>query len=222
MIRVFLIDDHQLFIDGIKALLRQVDTIEIAGSATSGEEGLKMLRNKKNQADVLITDYSMGGMSGYELVKIIHKEIPDLKILTLSMHDDILYINKMINAGSLGYIMKNTGRKELIKAIETVNSGKIFYSPRVQEAILKQYTNTMNPVVKEKKKQAETEVDFTYREKQVLRLMLEGMPSKEIANILCMSFHTVNTHRRNIHSKISDVSNLTVSQYVKKYGILDD
>ena len=222
MIRVFLIDDHQLFIDGIKALLKQVDTIEIAGSATSGEEGLKMLRNKKIQTDVLITDYSMDGMSGYELVKIVHREMPNLKILTLSMHDDILHINKMINAGSLGYIMKNTGRKELIKAIETVNSGKVFYSPRVQEAILKQYTKTMNPVVAERKKQAETEVVFTYREKQVLKLMLEGMPSKEIANILCMSFHTVNTHRRNIHSKINDVSDLTVSQYVKKYGILDD
>jgi DNA-binding NarL/FixJ family response regulator len=220
MIRIFIIDDHQLFIDGLKALLGIVEQVEIVGSASSGEEGLKELEKIKDKVDVLITDYSMEGMSGYEVVKQVRERFPDIRILTLTMHDEIEYINKMINVGSLGYLMKNTGRAELIEAIETVNNGKSFYSKRVKDAILNQYTEKMVPKPKPKEK-TEVEVHFTPRERQVLKLMVSGLPSKEIADVLCMSFHTVNTHRRNINSKIAAVSDLTVHQYAKKYDLLD-
>jgi DNA-binding NarL/FixJ family response regulator len=219
MIRTFIIDDHQLFIDGLKALLGLVDTIEVVGEALSGEEGIKSLRT--TAADVLITDYSMGGMSGFEVVKYVREHFPDIRILTLSMHEDIQYIDRMTNAGSLGYILKNTGRKELVEAIESVFAGKTYYSVRVKESILRKYTKDLNPKPIEKKNTDEI-VNFTRREKQVLKLLVAGIPSKEIADILCMSFHTVNTHRKNINSKISDVSDLTVNQYVKKYNIFDE
>ena len=223
MIRIFIIDDHELFIDGLKALLGIVEQVEVVGSALSGEEGLEALDRMKDQVDVLITDYSMTGMSGYEVVKQVHKKYPHIRVMTLTMHEDIEYINKMIDAGSLGYLMKNTGRSELIEAIEAVYAGKTFYSKKVQEVILNKYTENRTPKKEEPKvEKDEREVSFTPREKQVLKLMLSGLPSKEIADVLCMSFHTVNTHRKNIHSKINDVSDLTVAQYVKKYGVLDD
>jgi len=220
MIRTFIIDDHQLFIDGLKALLGLVDNIEVVGEALSGEEGIKALG--KMDVDVLITDYSMEGMTGYDVVKHVYEHFPKIHILTLSMHEDFHYINQMTNAGSLGYILKNTGRKELVEAIETVAEGKSYFSKRVKEAILKNYTKDNNPKPVVNKKVTNEVVLFTRREKQVLKLMVSGLPSKEIADILCMSFHTVNTHRRNINSKISDVSDLTVNQYVKKFRILDD
>jgi DNA-binding NarL/FixJ family response regulator len=220
MIKIFIIDDHQLFIDGLKMLLSQVKDFEVVGEALSGEEGIKAL--DKIAVDVLITDYSMEGMSGLEVVKYVRTSHPKIRIITLTMHTDIGFIDKMINAGSLGYLLKNTGRKELIEAIEMVNSGQPYYSPKAKEAIINRYTTDLTPEKKKEEKPSKDVARFTIREKQVLKLMVAGLPSKEIADVLCMSYHTVATHRRNINFKISKSSDLTVNQYVKAFGILDD
>ncbi|RLD63087.1 MAG: hypothetical protein DRI84_10110 [Bacteroidetes bacterium] len=219
MIRTFIIDDHQLFIDGLKALLGFVDNIEVVGEALNGEEGVKKL--KKQDVDVLITDYSMDGMSGYDVVKYVREHFPNIRILTLSMHDDIQFIDQMTNAGSLGYILKNTGRRELVEAIESVSKGETYYSIRVKEAILNKYSKKVNTAQGVEKSFSGEEVFFTRREKQVLKLMVSGLTSKDIADALCMSFHTVNTHQKNINSKIDTSSDLTVVQYVKVHHIFD-
>jgi len=220
MIRIFIIDDHQLFIDGLKMILNQIDGFEVVGQALSGEEGIAALG--RTQTDILITDYSMGGMSGYEVVKYVRKTFPKIRIITLTMHAEIEYIDKMINAGSLGYLMKNTGRKELKVAIETVYNGESFYSKMAKDAILNKYTKSQKPKEEVKKKPTGIPVRFTPREKEVLKMMVMGLPSKEIADALCLSYHTVTTHRSNIHSKIASSSDLTLTQYVKAYGVLDE
>ncbi len=220
MIKIFIIDDHQLFIDGLKMLLSQVEEFEVVGEALSGEEGIKAL--DKTVVDILITDYSMEGMSGLEVVKYVRKSYPKIKIITLTMHTDIGFIDKMINAGSLGYLLKNTGRKELVEAIETVNSGQTYYSPKAKETIINRYTTDLTPKDDKEEKSKQDAVRFTTREKQVLKLMVSGLPSKEIADVLCMSYHTVTTHRRNINFKISKTSDLTVNQYVKAFDVFDD
>lgn len=220
MIRTFIIDDHQLFIDGLKALLKLEENIEVVGEALSGEAAIEALG--KQEIDVLITDYSMDGMTGYDVVQYVRKCFPDIRILTLSMHADIFYIDQMTNAGSLGYILKNTGRKELIEAIEVVNSGKIYFTPRVKEAILNKYTDDL-PTVPADFTPAQDEVlDFTRREKQVLKLLVTGLPSREIADVLSMSHHTVNTHRKNINSKIGALGFTSITQYVNRHKIFDD
>lgn len=219
MIKIFIIDDHQLFIDGLKMLLNQVDDFNVVGESLSGEEGIKMLTHI--DTDVLITDYSMEGMSGLEVVKYVKNSLPKIKIITLTMHADIDFIDKMINAGSLGYLLKNTGRSELVNAVRTVNDGQTFYSQRAKEAIVNRYTTDIVPEKKGVKKTNSEGVRFTPREKQVLKLMVSGLPSKEIADVLCMSYHTVVTHRRNINFKISESSDLTVNQYVKAFSVLD-
>ena len=217
MIKIFIIDDHQLFIDGLKMILGLVDGFQVVGEACSGEEGITALENL--EVDVLITDYSMKGMNGYDVTKYVKNRFPNINILTLSMHDDIGHINKMTKAGSLGYILKNTGKRELKEAIETVNRGEAYYSVKVKEAILKKYTKDSKPVVVEKKIATGEEVVFTRREEQVLKMMVIGLPTKEIADALSMSYHTVNTHRKNINSKITAASDLTVLQYVKLHNL---
>jgi len=219
MTRIFIIDDHQIFIDGLTMLLGQVAELDVVGGASSGEEGIKALEH--HEVDVLITDYSMSGMSGYEVVKYVRIKFPHIRIITLTMHAEISYIDRMINAGSLGYLMKNTGRKELVEAINAVMRDESYYSPLAKEAILNRYTSDLSPKVT-KKKPTGLPVIFTRREKQMLRLIVEGLPSKEIADVLNMSLHTVNTHRRNISAKIAQSSDLTVLQYIKEFHILDD
>ena len=114
------------------------------------------------------------------------------------------------------------GRKELLEAIETVNSGQTYYSPKAKETIINRYTTDLTPKDDKEEKSKQDAVRFTTREKQVLKLMVSGLPSKEIADVLCMSYHTVTTHRRNINFKISKTSDLTVNQYVKAFDVFDD
>lgn len=220
MIRIFIIDDHQLFIDGLKMLLGQVDNFEVVGEALSGEDAIQILG--KYKVDVLITDYSMGGMTGYEVAKYVRSTFPSIKVITLTMHAEIEYIDRMIKVGSLGYLMKNTGRKELVEAIEAVNKGESYYSQLAKDAILKKYTKAQTPPEKIKKTPSGELIRFTPREKQVLKLMVSGLPSKEIADVLCMSSHTVYTHRKNINLKISSSSDLSVIQYVKAFHVFDE
>ena len=220
MIKIFIIDDHQLFIDGLKMILSMNPDFVVVGEANSGEDGLKAMESL--DYDVLITDYSMSGMSGYEIVKVVRVKYPHVKIITLTMHSEIEYIDKMTNAGSLGYLMKNTGRKELKEAIEAVMKDQTYYSPLAKEAILERYTQTLSPKPKLKPEMEGEPIIFTRREKEVLRLLAQGIPSKEIADALCLSYHTVSTHRRNISGKIGQVSTLTVMQYVKEFHVLDD
>ena len=218
MIKIFIIDDHQLFIDGLSILLGQVTELDVVGHANSGEEGIKALENY--DVDVLITDYSMKGMSGYEVIKYVRQKFPDIKIITLTMHAEIKYIDKMINAGSLGYLMKNTGRKELVESIKTVMRGESYYSPLAKEAILNRYTKDLSPKPIKKREPTGIPVRFTRRELQLIKLMKEGLLSKEIADVLCMSLHTVNTHRKHINLKVAQSSDLSVMEYVKKYDVL--
>jgi len=220
MIKIFILDDHQLFIDGLKMILAMDPEFEVVGEANTGEEGLKLMESI--DYDVLLTDYSMSGMSGFEVVKVVREKYPHVKIITLTMHSEIEYIDKMTNAGSLGYLMKNTGRKELKEAIEAVMNNQSYYSPLAKKTILDRYTQSLSPKPKPKLEKEGQAVLFTRREKQILRLLMEGIPSKEIADALCMSYHTVSTHRRNISGKIAQVSDLTVLQYVKEYHVLDD
>lgn len=219
MIRTFIIDDHQLFIDGLKALLKLEKNIEVVGEALSGEDAIVAL--EQMEVDVLITDYSMDGMTGYEVIKYVRKCFPEIRILTLTMHADISYIDQMTNAGSLGYILKNTGRKELIEAIEAVYAGKTYFTMRVKESILENYTNELPPLPEDTTNNNDA-IDFTRREKQVLKLLITGLPSKEIADVMCMSLHTVNTHRKNINSKIGALGYTTLTQYVNRHKIFDD
>lgn len=202
LIKVFIVDDHQLFIDGLKAILKSFKDMKVVGEALNGEDCLQQLKQKS--VDVLVTDISMPIMSGNELAYQVKRNYPDIKVLALSMHNNIESIDAMMKAGASGYILKNTGRKELKEAIFEIYKGGNYYGPLVKEAMVNNYVSPVKNMVKKPAK--EKRFFLTSREKEVVSLIIHGMSNTEIAEELMLSIHTIIAHRKNIYSKMN-VSN---------------
>ena len=189
-IRVFIADDHQMFIDGIKALLSDTTHIQIVGEANNGSQVLEKL--KKIQPDILLMDIGMPELNGIETTTIICEKFSNIKVIALTMYDDRNRVLKMLKAGAKGYILKNTSKNELLAAIETLANGGTYYSPQLEVNIGKEVSEIeMDPISK-----------LTKREVEVIKLIVLSMTNKEIANLLSLSELTVNTHRKNAMQKL--------------------
>ncbi len=210
IIRLALVDDHQIVIDGLKLLLKDHKQIQVAAESVSGEEMLQILTGEK--IDVLLTDITMpGGMSGYDLTIRLKKEIPSLKILALSMNEDGALISRMIDqAGVDGYIPKTAGQQELLKAIMLVASGEKYFSP----SILHQYE------IYQQIRNENKEINLTARELDIITCILKHYSNKQIADELFISERTVETHRKNIYRKTNTKGEASLIQFVKEHRIL--
>jgi DNA-binding NarL/FixJ family response regulator len=193
MIQIIIADDHQMFIDGLKSLLSGEQDIEVVGEALNGLETLKLLET--THADLVLLDINMPEMDGIETTKQMQLKFPSVKILMLTMHNNTEFIFSLMNAGASGYILKNTGRIELIEAIHSVYAGKTFYSKEVSDTILQNISK------KETDKKLD-EVHLTDREKDVLKLIAQEYSTQEIATTLFISVNTVETHRKNLLGKL--------------------
>ena len=196
-IKLLLTDDHQMILDGIRSLLRKETDIEIIAEATNGKTALEILEQQtKNNTpiDILMTDISMPQMDGIELTRLAKLRFPDLKVLVLTMHDEKAFIEQMLAVEAEGYILKNIGRKELIKAIKKVADGSSHYSPEVLEVIMQK---------KKEENKENTQNTLTKRETEIVQLICKEYSSAEIAETLFISTRTVETHRKNILSKIN-------------------
>ena len=203
-IRILLADDHTIVRDGIKYLLEEEDNLEIIGEASSGLEALKLV--DELQPDLLIIDVRMPEMNGIEAVEILNQKSTKTKAIVLSMHDSEEYILKSIKAGASGYLLKDTDKKEFIKAIYTVNDGGKYFSGDISDIIVSNYLQ--NTSVKEKKEKVKTnQYGLTKKEKQILTHILAGKTNSEISEILQNSKRTVETHRFNMMKKMN-VKNL--------------
>jgi DNA-binding NarL/FixJ family response regulator len=193
MIKIIIADDHQMFIDGIKSLLVNENDIKVIGEALNGKQVLSLL--EKELADIVLLDVNMPEMDGIEATKLIKQKYATVKILMLTMYNNQEFVFGLMNAGASGYILKNTGRKELLEAIQAVNDGKTFYSKEVTETILQNFAKKPG----EKKIEA---AHLTDREKDVLKLIAQEYNTQEIASQLFISANTVETHRKNLLSKL--------------------
>jgi two-component system nitrate/nitrite response regulator NarL len=190
-VKILLVDDHQMFIDGIKSLLSKSDKYEIVAEALNGNTALDILTN--TSIDLMITDLSMPEMSGNDLVKKAKVLYPDLKILVLSMHSNRETVSEIMMAEAEGYILKNTGRKELTQALDRIMDNSTFYSNEVMSIMF-------DKIKKEKK--IEQEINpLTDRELEILILIVQELSSEEIAEKLFISRRTVDTHRKHILQK---------------------
>jgi DNA-binding NarL/FixJ family response regulator len=190
-IKLLMVDDHQIVIDGMKALLRKEKQFEFIAEANSGEEALELL--KVHTPDILISDISMPGMNGNELIKIVKEHYPDIKILVVSMHDDPETISEVLMLEAEGYILKNTGRKEFTTALEKLADGATFYSEEVLLSLMKK-----------QKKEIRKDIDIAQlsaREIEIICLIAQECSNEEIAEKLFISKRTVETHRKNINQK---------------------
>ncbi|MCS6967242.1 MAG: response regulator transcription factor [Cytophagales bacterium] len=196
MIKVALVDDHQIIRDGIKKLLAEEGDISVVAEAASVKEALQLL--ERHQVHVLITDISMPQASGFELIKAIAAQ-KDLKVLVLSMHTEEAYVKKAIELGVSGYLTKDISRAELVRAIHAVYQGETYFSDAVSRVMMNSMIRQVRRPLDPSKMISQR---LTPREKEIIRYILEGMSSPEIAEKLFISHRTVENHRANIMHKL--------------------
>lgn len=191
LIKILLVDDHQIVIDGVKSLLRKANNIEIVAEALNGNQALEILRNKA--IDLMITDIQMPGMDGLTLTQKVKEEMPEIKVLVLSMYQEHEIVNQIFMSNAEGFILKNTGKKELISAIQKIIEGSTYYSREVLSIL-------MEKVIKKPTNQPNVQ-PLTPREKEILKLIGKEYSTAEIAEALHISPRTVDTHRKHIMQK---------------------
>lgn len=213
MIKVIVVDDHQIFIDGVKTIIDTMDNISVVAEANNGVDLIDCL--SKTEADIILMDVNMPKMDGVEATKTVLEKYPQLKVLMLTMHDSKAYIEKLLKTGASGYILKNTKKEELQTAIETVYEGGNYYSKEVTQQI-------MDSLQKHKKvKKSLGDVSLTEREKDVLRLIAQEHTTNEIAEKLFISHHTVESHRKNLISKLQVRGVGGLVKYAIQSGLVD-
>ncbi len=213
MINILIADDHQVFRDGIVSIMDEVADINVIAEAKDGREVLEKLNEVS--PDVILMDISMGGANGIETTQLLKKEYPEIKVLVLSMHDESNYIVKMLEAGAIGYLLKDAGSTEMIKAIREVALGNTYYSQQVSAILVQQLTSG------KKLKDSKANIPLTRREREVLHLIVEENTNSEIAKALFISIRTVDTHRRNLIEKLGVKNTVGLVKYAMKHGLVD-
>jgi DNA-binding NarL/FixJ family response regulator len=216
-IKIFLVDDHQIVCDGIKALLKNVTEISIVGEASNGMEFMKEISIAN--PDIILMDISLPDISGIELTKQVHQNYPEIKVIILSMYTQEDFIINAISAGAKGYLPKNTTQQELLNAINEVFDGKEYYNDTVSKIILENYISSVR-----KSKDQETDKDnevLSAREKQILKLNVEGLTNQEIADKLFISIRTVESHKNHIMQKLEIKTTIELVKYAIKNNIAE-
>jgi two-component system nitrate/nitrite response regulator NarL len=213
--KILIVDDHEVVRDGLRNILTSLDNISIAGEAGNGEDAVKMYSSLK--PDLVIMDISMPGMNGIEATRVIKEKDPDARILILTMHDNQEYLNQIIRSGAKGFILKNTDKEELLDAVKTVAGGDNFFSKDISKLIIDNYIRTAKET---EKSDAYKEVPLTKREIEILKLIASGYSNQEIANILYISYNTVDTHRKNIMHKLSIKNTAGLVRYAIEKGLI--
>lgn len=220
MIKIALVDDHQLLIDGIELLLKEYPTVEITITAKNGKELIETLKNQ--EVDIIMLDINMPEMDGVETIKVLKKEFPAISTLILSTLDDTKLIRKMLQLGAMGYVLKNTSGKELIRAIETVYNGDYYFTSAIQRKVLALPKEKNTPKEKKKYNREGHHASLTKRELEVLKLIAEEYTGPEIAAHLFISINTVETHRKNMVQKLGVKNTIGLVKYAIKHGLVDN
>lgn len=197
MIRIVLVDDHQIVRDGLKLLLNGQEDFEIIAEGKNGLEAIELV--KEHKPDILISDISMPDMNGLEAVEQIKKSSESTCVLFLSMFDKEDYVTTAVRLGADGYILKDSGKEEMIKAIRKVASGEKYFSSDVSGILV---NHLVNGGSKPESNSGNLEFNLTKRERQILKKIVDGWSNKQIAEDADISVRTIETHRLNIMKKI--------------------
>ncbi|MET3977564.1 two-component system nitrate/nitrite response regulator NarL [Mucilaginibacter sp. UYP27] len=204
---IFIVDDHQMVIDGLRLIIDTINGFDIVGESTSAPHALDILAT--THADILLTDVSMPEMSGIELTRLVKKKFPHIKIIALSMFSESQVVAEMIDAGISGYILKNTGKQELIEALNKVSCGQNYFGPDITLQLMKSF----------KRNQDETS-RLTDREIEIIRMIEQDFGNKQIADMLFISERTVETHRKNILRKTNTQTVVGLLKYAYERKII--
>ncbi|KXV10841.1 LuxR family transcriptional regulator [Caballeronia megalochromosomata] len=188
--RIILVDDHPLVRDGLRARLDSVPRLAVIGEAGNAKEALALAADESNPPDLALMDVGMAGMSGIELAALFHERHPGIRVLMLSMHDNVEYVKQAVRAGASGYVLKDSPAAEIIQAIDAVLAGKTFFSAGLAVRMI-QAQSMQTPLER-----------LTPRELDILDALAEGLSSKQIAQQHGLSVRTVETHRLNLKRKL--------------------
>ncbi|MCB0821411.1 MAG: response regulator transcription factor [Bacteroidales bacterium] len=206
--KVIIVDDHVIFRKGLYTILNEIDFVKVVGEASNGNELLELL--KKQPADVILMDIKMPVMDGIEATKKVSAKYPGIKIIALTMFEEISYFNKMIEAGASGFLLKKTNSEELERAINLVLEDESYFS--------EEFMNSVNVYLKPKQK--ESGITLTDREQEVLELICKGYSNVEIANFLGVSSRTVDGFRARLFEKTGAKNAPNLVMFAIKNGLV--
>jgi len=217
-IRVLITDDHTLFRSGLRLLLSNEPDIAVVGEAGDGAEAIRLARTLR--PDVVLMDITMPGMSGLDATRAIRQDLPEVRVLILTMHEDEGYLRESLRAGASGYVLKRAAATELPAAIRAAWRGEAFIYPSLTRALVRAYLEAVGRMPPEQVVRAAFD-GLTERELTVLRLLALGCTNQEVADLLVLSVKTVETHRARIMDKLGLKSRADLVRYAIRKGLLE-
>ena len=207
--RILLVDDHAVVRQGFKMILDAQSDMEIIGEAANGREAVELAAQLR--PDIVVMDVAMPELNGIEATRRVIASDPHIRVIALSMHKDSVYVREILRAGARGYLLKDSGADDLVKAIRAVAGGESYLSPAVSNAVLDDY-----------RKHVTNPIDLlTSREREVLQMLAEGKTNKEIAVVLNLSVYTVDAHRGRIMEKLNLHSINELVRFALRNGLID-
>lgn len=211
MIKVLIVDDHDLIRTGVKRLLADDQNIKVVGEANSGEAAITMAR--KTLPNVVLMDVRMPGIGGLEATRKLLRIDPDMKILVLTSCDEDPFPSRLLQAGAAGYLTKGCGVEEMIQAIKSVNAGQRYISPSIAQQLALKHLSDQETSPFE---------TLSERELQVMMMITGGQKVQDIAEKLCLSPKTVNSYRYRLFEKLGISSDVELTHLAMRYGLLDN
>ena len=211
-IKIFVVDDHPIFINGIVSLLKGAEGFKIVGTAGNGIELLEKIPQTK--PDIILMDINMPLMDGIEATKKVKEKFPDIKVIMLTMHNELRLIKELLEIGARGYVLKNISRDDLINALDIVSKGRPYLDPNVQEKMIEGISNI------DEQEDAKLIENITSREMEILQLIALGLTSQDISNRLFISKNTVETHRKNLLGKLNVKNTAALLKYAYKHKLV--
>jgi DNA-binding NarL/FixJ family response regulator len=213
LIRVVLADDHSVVRQGLRAWLERSGYVQVVGEAADGREAVAIV--EQLEPDIVIMDIAMPMLNGIDATAQITRRNPDTKVIILSMHADESYILRALGAGAKGYLLKESTESDLLPAVQSVRDGKPYFTPSIARLLLEDYMRML------KQNNMQDSYDLlTEREREVLQLLAQGKSNKEVAQILDLSPHTIDSHRTNMMQKLSLHNTAEIVLYAVRKGII--
>lgn len=212
-ISVLLAEDHTIVRKGLRSLLDAEDDIWVIGEAEDGREAVE--KTRKLRPDIVVMDITMPGLNGLEATRQIKQRFPHVQVVVLTMHTAEEYIFRILRAGASAYVVKRAAPSELVSAVRAACRGESFLSPSVSKTVIEEYLQKADAFAGENSYEK-----LTPREREVLQLIAEGHSNREIAELLCLSVKTVQSHRANLMRKLDIHSTAELTQYAIRKGII--